>query len=179
MLLDLTTVASIFMIAFVILSLKMGILVDQYGRKEIMLIGIFFDVIRGTLTGLVPNWKWFLLIRILNGAVSSGAMLASKTILIDLVTPQQRGDAAGFIMSMSMIGRNIRPVFGGAIQWFVVSKCFSELISYRVPYFVDSLLAVVAFVMVYHFIKEPKRRSGVVKGPEIKGELPKILRIVS
>ncbi|MCB2172721.1 MFS transporter [archaeon] len=173
------TVASVglftssFMIAYAILSPKMGAIVDQYGRKQIMMIGIFSDVILGTLTGLVPNWKWLLLIRILNGAVSSGAMLASETMLIDLVTPHQRGEAAGFIMSMNMIGRNLGPVFGGSIQWFVLSRGFSELMSYRVPYFVDSLLAAIALVMIYLFIKEPERRSGVGRG-QMDGELPKI-----
>jgi len=173
------TVASVglftssFMVAFAILSPKMGAIVDQYGRKQIMMIGIFSDVILGTLTGLVPNWKWLLLIRILNGAVSSGAMLASETMLIDLVTPHQRGEAAGFIMSMNMIGRNLGPVFGGTIQWFVLSRGYSELMSYRVPYFVDSLLAAIALVMIYLFIKEPERRSGVGRG-QMDGELPKI-----
>ena len=173
------TVASVglftssFMVAFAILSPKMGAIVDQYGRKQIMMLGIFSDVILGTLTGLAPNWKWLLLIRILNGAVASGAMLASETMLIDLVTPHQRGEAAGFIMSTSMIGRNLGPVFGGAIQWFVLSRGFSELMSYRVPYFVDSLLAAIALVIVYLFIKEPERRSGIGKG-QIGGEMPKI-----
>lgn len=104
---------SSFMMAYAILSPKMGRLVDEYGRKQIMMLGIFGDVVFGILTGLVPDWRWLLVIRVINGAVSSGAMLASETLLIDLVTPQKRGEAAGFIMSMSMIGRNIGPVFGG------------------------------------------------------------------
>lgn len=166
---------SSFMIAFAILSPKMGSLVDQYGRKKIMMVGIFSDVILGTLTGLVPDWKWLLLIRVLNGAVSSAAMLASETLLIDLVTPQQRGEATGFIMSMNMIGRNIGPFFGGTIQWFVLGRGFSELMSYRVPYFVDSFLAVIAFCVVYLFIKEPQRRSAVIRRGEPMAEAPKVV----
>lgn len=48
---------SSFMIASAILSPKMGVLVDQYGRKTIMMAGIFSDVILGILTGLVPGWR--------------------------------------------------------------------------------------------------------------------------
>ena len=165
---------SSFMIAFAILSPKMGSLVDQYGRKQIMMAGIFSDVILGILTGLVPDWKWLLVIRVLNGAVSSAAMLASETLLIDMVTPQQRGEASGFIMSMNMIGRNIGPVFGGAIQWFVFSRGFSELMSYRVPYFVDSILAAIALAVVFFYIKEPERRSGGPRGG-LQGEAPKLV----
>jgi hypothetical protein len=43
-------------------------------------------------------------------------MLASETLLMDMVVPHRRGEASGFIMSMNMIGRNIGPIFGGAIQ---------------------------------------------------------------
>ncbi len=166
---------SSFMIAFAVLSPKMGSLVDQYGRKQIMMVGIFSDIILGTLTGLVPDWKWLLLIRVLNGAVSSAAMLASETLLIDMVTPQQRGEAAGFIMSMNMIGRNIGPFFGGTIQWFVLSRGFSELMSYRVPYFVDSLLAAIAFCVVYFFIKEPQRKSPGIRRGEPMAEAPRLV----
>jgi DHA1 family multidrug resistance protein-like MFS transporter len=154
---------SSFMIANAILSPKMGSLIDQYGRKKIMVAGLIGDVILGVLTGLVPNWKWLLLIRVFNGAVSSGAMLASETLLIDLVTPHQRGEAAGFIMSMSMIGRNIGPIFGGTIQWFVFNRGFSELFSYRVPYFVDSLFALIALIVVYLYIREPESKEGGLK----------------
>ena len=149
---------SSFMIAFAILSPKMGTITDQYGRKRIMVVGIIADVILGVLTGLVPNWKWLLVIRVLNGAVSSGAMLASETLLMDLVEPQQRGEASGFIMSMSMVGRNLGPIVGGSIQWYVLSRGFSEIMSYRIPYFVDSAFAACALVVVYLFIEEPERK---------------------
>ena len=165
---------SSFMIAFAILSPKMGSLIDQYGRKQIMMTGIFSDVLLGIMTGLVPNWKWLLLIRVLNGAVSSAAMLASETLLIDMVTPQQRGEASGFIMSMNMIGQNIGPVFGGSIQWFVLSRGFSELMSYRIPYFVDSILAAIALTIVYFFITEPERKSDRMRRGE-QNESPKIV----
>lgn len=154
---------SSFMIANAILSPKMGSLIDQYGRKKIMVAGLLGDVILGVLTGVVPNWKWLLLIRVFNGAVSSGAMLASETLLIDLVTPHQRGEATGFIMSMSMIGRNIGPIFGGTIQWFVFNRGFSELFSYRVPYFVDSVFALIALIVVYLYIREPESKGGGLK----------------
>jgi MFS family permease len=154
---------SSFMIAFAVLSPKVGSLTDQYGRKKILMVGILGDVVLGTLTGLVPSWEWILLIRIINGAVSSAAMLASETLLIDMISPEQRGEASGFIMSMSMVGRNSGPILGGAIQWFVFSNGYSELFSYRVPYFVDSFFAAVALIIVYLMIEEPQRKTGSIK----------------
>ncbi|NIR13423.1 MAG: MFS transporter, partial [Desulfobacterales bacterium] len=58
-----------------------------------------------------------LLIRLVNGAGSSAAMLATETYLVDIVEPERRGEAMGFLMSMQMVGRNIGPLVGGAVQW--------------------------------------------------------------
>jgi MFS family permease len=150
---------SSFMIAHAVMSPKMGSLTDKYGRKRLMMLGVGADVVLGVLTGLVPSWEWLLAIRVVNGAVSSAAMLASETLLIDLVTPLRRGEAAGYIMSMSMVGRNLGPMLGGGIQWLALSRGFSLLMSYRIPYFVDSALALVALLMIYLLIEEPERRN--------------------
>ena len=173
------TVASVglftssFMIAHAVMSPKMGSLTDRYGRKRLMMLGVGADVVLGVLTGLVPSWEWLLAIRVLNGAVSSAAMLASETLLIDMVSPLRRGEAAGYIMSMSMVGRNLGPMLGGGIQWLALGSGFSVLMSYRIPYFVDSLLALIALVMIYLLIKEPERRSTPGRGEP--GEAPRVV----
>ena len=172
------TVASVglftssFMIAHAVMSPKMGSLTDRYGRKRLMMLGVGADVVLGVLTGLVPSWEWLLAIRVVNGAVSSAAMLASETLLIDLVSPLRRGEAAGYIMSMSMVGRNLGPMLGGGIQWLALSRGFSLLMSYRIPYFVDSLLALIALLMIYILIEEPERRSAPGRAV---GEAPRVV----
>lgn len=151
---------SSFMIAFAVMSPQMGALIDRYGRKRMMMYGIASDVLFGTLTGLAPNWEWLLLIRLLNGAVSSAAMLATETYLVDAIDPARRGEAMGFLMSMQMVGRNLGPLVGGAVQWASIAQGFSTLMSYRIPYFVDSAFALAALGLVYFRITEPERRAG-------------------
>ncbi len=151
---------SSFMIAFAIMSPRMGSFIDRYGRKRMMVYGIASDVIFGTITGLAPSWQWLLLIRLLNGAVSSAAMLATEAYLVDIVNPLNRGEAMGFLISMQMVGRNIGPLVGGAVQWFSVSQGFNILMSYRIPYFVDSAFAAFALLIVLLKLTEPERISG-------------------
>jgi len=147
---------SSFMISSAIMSPRLGTLSDREGRKKMMIVGLIGDVVFGALTGLVPSWQWLMLVRIVNGAVSSAAMLSAEALLIDIVSPSRRGEASGFVMSMGMMGRNIGPVFGGAIQWYSTSVGLSLLNSYRVPYFVDSVLALVALVLVVLLVEEPR-----------------------
>jgi len=156
------TVASIglftssFMLASAIMSTKLGSLADTHGRKKLIIVGLVGDVILGTLTGLAPSWLWLLAIRFINGAVSGAAMLAGEALLIDVVSPSRRGEASGFVMSAGIIGRIIGPLFGGTIQWTSVSFGLNILDSYRVPYFVDSGMAVLALSLVLWRIKESK-----------------------
>lgn len=164
------TVASVglftssFMIAFAVMSPRMGGFIDRYGRKRMMVYGIASDVIFGVVTGLAPSWQWLLLIRLMNGAVSSAAMLATETYLVDIVDPSRRGEAMGFLMSMQMVGRNLGPLIGGAVQWASFTQGFSALMSYRIPYFVDSAFAAIALILVILWIKEPRDRNDELAG---------------
>jgi len=150
---------SSFMLASAIMAPKMGSLSDVHGRKKIMIFGLIGDIVVGVLTGLTSSWYWLLLIRVINGIVSSAAMLSVEALLIDTVSPYQRGEASGFVMAMGMIGRNIGPLFGGTIQALSYTQGLSLLDSYRVPYFVDSLLAGLAVLLVTWKIKEPKKKN--------------------
>lgn len=149
------------MFMMALLSPKVGGLSDAHGRKKLILVGLSGDVVLGVFTGLAPSWHWLLLIRILNGAASAAAMLPAEALLIDSVSPQHRGEASGFVMTFGMIGRNIGPVFGGAIQWLCVSNGLGLVNSYRIPYFVDSALALLAVLVVAWRIGEPERRIQV------------------
>ena len=154
------TVASVgfftssFMLASAIMSPRFGSFSDRHGRKKVMIVGLVGDIVFGTLTGLAPSWLWLLVIRLINGAVSSAAMLSAEALLIDTVSPDRRGEASGFIVSMGMIGRNVGPLFGGTIQWASVSYGLSVLNSYRIPYFVDSAFAVLALILVVWKVRE-------------------------
>jgi DHA1 family multidrug resistance protein-like MFS transporter len=147
---------SSFMIASAIMSPKIGILSDLHGRKKIMIAGIIGDIILGVLTGLAPSWYWLLLIRVINGVVSGAAMLSAEALLMDSVSPYRRGEATGFVMSMGMIGRNIGPLFGGAVQSLAYSSGLTLVDSYRIPYFVDSAMAGLALLLVMWKIQDTK-----------------------
>jgi DHA1 family multidrug resistance protein-like MFS transporter len=168
---------SIFMFMSMLLSPFLGTYSDRFGRKKLILIGLIGDVIFGAMTGVVPSWEWLLLVRMINGAVTAAAMVPAEALLIDLSPPDRVGEAVGFVMACGMVGRNIGPLFGGAIQWYAVSLGFSLLDSYRIPYFVDAGFAAVSASLIAFGIKESRVAPAEKEGERENRRRTKIPRV--
>lgn len=167
------------------LSQKFGSLSDKIGRKRLILAGLLADVFLGTLTGLIWNWAPLLVVRVLNGVATAAVAAPAEASLVDQVPAHRRGEALGFYLTLSMVGFNMGPVFGGAIQFLCndVLRIGLEW-SYRVPFFVDSLLAVIAFFLVWWGVEEtrgkraPKRTAQQEGDPEMSKKVKFSLRIL-
>jgi len=142
------------------LSQKFGSLSDRIGRKRLIQAGLLMDVLLGTLTGLIWNWAPLLVIRILNGVATAAVASPSQASLVDQVPESRKGEALGFYLTFSMIGFNMGPVFGGAIQ-FLCNNVLRTGIewSYRIPFFIDSFLAFIAFFLVWWGVKETRGKG--------------------
>jgi len=145
---------SAFTLASAVFSPVIGRISDRVGRKRLILWGLAGDVVFGVLTGLVPSWHWLLVVRLLNGALSAAATLPTEALIIDSVPVERRGETVGFTSACAMAGRWTGPVFGGVVQWSTRSLGLSLANSYRVPYFMDSVLAVAAFALVAWKVKD-------------------------
>jgi len=168
------------------LSQKFGSLSDRIGRKKMIQAGLLADVVLGTLTGIIWNWAPLLVIRILNGVATAAVAAPSEASLVDQVPKKRIGEALGFYLTLSMIGFNLGPIFGGTIQ-FLCNDIINLGLewSYRVPFFVDSLLALIAFFLVWWGVKEtrgkvpsPKKVIQKRDGLEISKKVRSSLRIL-
>jgi MFS family permease len=154
------------------LSQKFGSLSDRVGRKRLIQTGLLIDVVLGTLTGIVWSWAPLLIIRILNGVATAAVAAPAEASLVDQVPKDRRGEALGFYLTLSMVGFNMGPVFGGAIQFLCNDILGTGLEwSYRVPFFVDSLLAFIAFFLVWWGVKETKGKGFPRRTVQQEGDL--------
>jgi MFS family permease len=167
-----------FLITSALLSQRFGGLSDRIGRKKLIQAGLLADVFLGTLTGLLQNWTLLLVVRALNGIATAAVRAPAEASLIDQVPKHKKGEALGFFLTMSMIGWFAGPVFGGSVQLFAEKQMGLRLEnSYRVPFFVDSLLAIIAMGLVAWKVKET--RGGDVKPVEFKENVVKLNGSVS
>jgi len=156
-----------FMVTSAFLSSPLGSLSDRVGRKKLIQSGLLADVFLGTLTGLVPNWQTLLILRALNGVATAAVRPAAEASLIDQVPKRRRGEALGFFLTLTMVGWFIGPVFGGTIQFLSETSLGLTLEnSYRIPYFMDSVLSVIAIGLVVWKVKETRGERSDLNGTE-------------
>lgn len=167
-----------FLVTSALLSQRFGGLSDRIGRKKLIQAGLLADVFLGILTGLLQNWTLLLVVRALNGIATAAVRAPAEASLIDQVPKHKKGEALGFFLTMSMIGWFAGPVFGGSVQLFAEKQMGLRLEnSYRAPFFVDSLLAIVAMGLVAWKVKET--RGSDVKPVELKENVIKLNGSVS
>jgi len=156
----------VFMAAFMItsatLSSPFGSLSDRIGRKRLIQAGLLGDVFLGTLTGLASNWQTLLILRAFNGVATAAVRPAAEASLIDQVPEDRRGEALGFFLTLTMIGWFLGPIFGGTVQYASENIFgFTREDSYRIPFFVDSLLSIIATGLVAWKVKETRGRRAL------------------
>jgi MFS family permease len=146
-----------FLVTSAVLSSPFGGLSDRIGRKKLIQAGLIADTFLGALTGIIQNWQSLLIIRALNGIATAAVRPAAEASLVDQVPKSRRGEAMGFFLTVAMIGWFLGPVFGGIIQVFAQNTFGLALEnSYRIPYFVDAGLSVVAFILVSRKVHETR-----------------------
>jgi len=160
-----------FLVTSALLSSLFGSLSDRIGRKKLIQAGLLADVFLGTLTGLIQNWQSLLIVRALNGVATAAVRPAAEASLIDQVPRSRRGEAMGFFLTATMVGWFLGPIFGGTIQFLSETGLGLALEeSYRIPYFVDSGLSVIAMGLVAWKVRETRGRSSIKKRRETAKE---------
>ena len=153
-----------FLVTSALLSSPFGSLSDRTGRKKLIQAGLLADVFLGTLTGLIQNWQSLLIVRALNGVATAAVRPAAEASLIDQVPKTRRGEALGFFLTATMVGWFLGPIFGGTIQFLsqnVLGLALED--SYRIPYFADSALSVIAIGLVAWNVRETRGHSSIRK----------------
>jgi MFS family permease len=154
-----------FLVTNAFLSSPFGSLSDRIGRKKMIEAGLLADVFLGTITGLIQNWPSLLVVRAMNGIATAAVRPAAEASLVDQTPRSRRGEALGFFLTATLTGWFLGPVFGGTIQFISETNLGLALEdSYRIPYFVDSGLAVIALGFVKWKVQETRGHISIEKG---------------
>ncbi|PFB69249.1 MFS transporter [Bacillus cereus] len=136
---------AVFAMAQLIASPITGRWVDLYGRKKMIIIGLFIFGVSELLFGLGTD-VWMLYAARLLGGISAAFIMPGVTAYVaDITSMQERPKAMGYLSAAISTGFIIGPGIGGFIAEYGI----------RVPFFVAAVIAFVACVISIFILKEP------------------------
>ena len=136
-----------FAIAQLIASPLAGKAVDKFGRKIMIVVGLFIFGFSEFLFGIGNEIEVLFISRILGGISAAFIMPAVTAFIVDITTKETRPKALGFMSAAISTGFIIGPGIGGFLAEFGT----------RVPFFFAGGLGAVAAILSIILLTEPKR----------------------
>lgn len=136
-----------FAIAQLIASPLAGKAVDKFGRKIMIVIGLFIFGFSEFLFGIGKEIETLFISRILGGISAAFIMPAVTAFIVDITTKETRPKALGYMSAAISTGFIIGPGIGGFLADFGT----------RVPFFFAGGLGSLAAILSIILLSEPER----------------------
>jgi MFS transporter, DHA1 family, multidrug resistance protein len=154
-----------FAIAQLIFSPFAGKAVDKYGRKIMIVLGLFLFGISELLFGLGKTIEVLFISRILGGISAAFIMPAVTAFIADITTMETRPKALGYMSAAISTGFIIGPGIGGFLANFGT----------RVPFYFAGGLGITAAILSIILLREPERNpENIEQAPEQTSGLRRI-----
>lgn len=156
-----------FALTQLIVSPFAGKAVDKFGRKIMIVIGLFIFGFSEFLFGLGKTVEVLFISRILGGISAAFIMPAVTAFIADITTLETRPKALGYMSAAISTGFIIGPGIGG----------FLAEIGTRVPFYTAGVLGTVAAILSILLLSEPERQPEMPADADMVGKssLRKIL----
>lgn len=128
-----------------------GGLVDRWGRRPMLLIGLATIVLTNAVVPLFDSFWTFVALRFLLGLGNSGTMPAAIAVAADISPEDQRARWIGLVTGGISVGLIIGPTVGGILY---------DAAGFAMPFYVSALMALIAFGLV--FLMVPETRSAAM-----------------
>lgn len=136
---------AVFAVAQLLMSPLTGRWVDRYGRKRIIIIGLFLFGTSELIFGLGTHVSVLYISRMLGGISAAFIMPGVTAYVADITSVQERPKAMGYLSAAISTGFIIGPGIGGFIAEYGI----------RVPFFFAAIIAFIACVSSIFILKEP------------------------
>ncbi|MDN7246905.1 MFS transporter [Planococcus shenhongbingii] len=140
---------SAFALAQLIVSPIAGRAVDKYGRKPLIILGLFVFSVSELLFGLGQTVEVLFISRVLGGVSAAFIMPAVTAYIADITTLKTRPKALGYMSAAISTGFIIGPGIGG----------FLAEIGTRLPFFFAAGFGLFAMLLSLLLLKEPERQN--------------------
>jgi Bcr/CflA subfamily drug resistance transporter len=130
-----------------VLQLVMGPLSDRFGRRPVLLAGLVIFILASLGCALANDIWTFLLFRILQGAIISGAAL-SRAVIRDMVPAREAASLMGYVGMAMAVAPMLAPLLGGMLD---------ELFDWRASFYAFLAMGIVVFALCWTDLGETNK----------------------
>ncbi|TMC20103.1 MAG: MFS transporter [Chloroflexi bacterium] len=154
--------ASAYLVSNFIFQYPSGWLADRWGRKQVMILGLFIQAILSLLYLLITDPILFVVLRFVEGIAAAALLPSARAMIIDIVPPEQQGEAYGIFNAFFNAGFLIGPGLGGLLA----------ITGYASAFIGAALFRIVAIVIVIALIPTVHKETITTKSGELRPALP-------
>ncbi len=138
------SVISAFALMRVVGALPAGRLVDRFGERRTMAVGIGIVAVSSVLAGFSGSFIQLIVLRGVGGLGSAMFGVSAQTLLLRTVSAEQRGQASGLYSGGFLLGSISGPTIGGLVAAW----------SLRAPFFIYGVLLIIPVVIAYAVLRD-------------------------
>lgn len=145
-----TGVTTSFLIGSVVGTIPSGWLIDQFGRRKVMLMGPLLTSIMAFMVAAAHTFPELLTFRFIDGCAAQLWLMGRIAAISHNAAPNQRGKQVSWMFGMNNVGSLIGPLFGGFIaKWWGI----------RAPFVAYGVFALIALFPAFMFTKDTPHRD--------------------
>jgi MFS family permease len=143
-------------LAEIITVLFVGNLIDKYGRRWALLIGLVAGAASNFLIATTTHYGILYLVTALHGAASGTILVTSLALLADYVPIKRRGREIGMFDGVNLAGWGVGFLVGG-----ILKDVFADNLIWT--FIVSGMLALIGCIYAYINLLEPDAKKHVVR----------------
>lgn len=125
-----------------------GTLVDRWGRRPVLIVGLLTMVIVNAISPLFDSFVVFVLLRFVLGLGNAGIMPAAMAAAADITPAEHRGRWLGLVGGGVSLGTIFGPTVGGLLY---------DAYGFGMPFYLSAALALAAVVSVWLMVPETQQ----------------------
>ena len=162
---DLQWAISGYMLSIGALMVTAGRLADIFGRRRVIVIGLFVFGVLSAVCGAALDETWLIAARVAQGVGAALIFPVAIAVASSTFSGPRQSRAIGIVLGFAAIGMALGPFVGGT---------FSEHVSWRGVFFINIPFCIAAMYLVLRYTKESRDETA-----ERRIDVPGILTITA
>ena len=124
--------ASAYLVSNFVFQYPSGWLADRWGRKQVMVLGLFIQAVLSLLYLVISDPILFVVLRFIEGMAAAAILPSARAMIIDIVPAEKQGEAFGIFSAFFSAGFLLGPGLGGLLATTGYASAFIGAALFRI-----------------------------------------------